>query len=238
MAPILGPLSGTLETLGTLPDDQRAMIQAMASEARPGLALIYGFPERIVLASSTEGGLFSSMMNQLSGATGLLSMQQSLARAVHQVRPSAEPGRYQGIASPMSAVIELDGLGVRFGRRPILKELRGSLSGRAIGLLGPNGAGKTTLIHTLLGFHSPTEGTARIFGNISATIARRSAPSRATCRRTTRSSPAVGGAAGASDGRAERAAPASRRSSAPTRPCSTSGWAKRATATSRPTRWA
>jgi ABC-2 type transport system ATP-binding protein len=31
-------------------------------------------------------------------------------------------------------------------------------------LLGPNGAGKTTLIHTLLGFHPPSSGTARIFG--------------------------------------------------------------------------
>src|SRR5882762_148146 len=61
-------------------------------------------------------------------------------------------------------VIELDGLSVRFGRRPILKELRGDLRGRAIGLLGPNGAGKTTLIHTLLGFHSPSSGTAHIFG--------------------------------------------------------------------------
>jgi ABC-2 type transport system ATP-binding protein len=64
----------------------------------------------------------------------------------------------------MSAVIELDGLGVRFGRRQILKQLRGSFSGRAIGLLGPNGAGKTTLIHTLLGFHPANQGTARIFG--------------------------------------------------------------------------
>ncbi len=64
----------------------------------------------------------------------------------------------------MHAVIELDGLSVRFGGRPILKQLQGSLSGRAIGLLGPNGAGKTTLIHTLLGFHPPSEGTARIFG--------------------------------------------------------------------------
>jgi ABC-2 type transport system ATP-binding protein len=64
----------------------------------------------------------------------------------------------------MSAVIELDGLSVRFGPRPILRQLRGTLRGRAIGLLGPNGAGKTTLIHTLLGFHAPSEGTARIFG--------------------------------------------------------------------------
>ena len=60
--------------------------------------------------------------------------------------------------------IELQGLGVRFGARPILLGLTARLSGRAIGLLGPNGAGKTTLIHTLLGFHPPSEGTARIHG--------------------------------------------------------------------------
>ena len=63
-----------------------------------------------------------------------------------------------------SGVITLDNLSVSFGGRPILKDLRGELRGRAIGLLGPNGAGKTTLIHTLLGFHPPSAGTARIFG--------------------------------------------------------------------------
>jgi ABC-2 type transport system ATP-binding protein len=62
-------------------------------------------------------------------------------------------------------VIDLHGLSVSFGRRPILKNLRGDLRGKAIGLLGPNGAGKTTLIHTLLGFHEPTGGTAQIFGH-------------------------------------------------------------------------
>ncbi|MEO8129178.1 MAG: ABC transporter ATP-binding protein, partial [Bryobacteraceae bacterium] len=40
----------------------------------------------------------------------------------------------------------------------------GSLRGRAVGLLGPNGAGKSTLINTLLGFHAPSSGTARLFG--------------------------------------------------------------------------
>ncbi|HEX8774492.1 MAG TPA: ABC transporter ATP-binding protein [Pyrinomonadaceae bacterium] len=64
----------------------------------------------------------------------------------------------------MNPVITLDGLGVQFGGRPILKDLRGTLAGRSIGLLGPNGAGKTTLIHTLLGFHPPSTGTAHIFG--------------------------------------------------------------------------
>jgi ABC-2 type transport system ATP-binding protein len=63
------------------------------------------------------------------------------------------------------AVVDLHGLSVTFGRRPILKNLRGDLRGKAIGLLGPNGAGKTTLIHTLLGFHQPSAGTAQIFGN-------------------------------------------------------------------------
>ena len=69
-------------------------------------------------------------------------------------------------------VIELQGLAVQFGGRPILKGLSASLTGRCIGLLGPNGAGKTTLLHTLLGFHAPSAGTARIFGHDIKTEAR------------------------------------------------------------------
>lgn len=65
----------------------------------------------------------------------------------------------------MAPVIEFDNLRVRFGSLEALKGLTGSLSGKSIGLLGPNGAGKTTLIHTLLGFHKPCEGTARIFSH-------------------------------------------------------------------------
>jgi ABC-2 type transport system ATP-binding protein len=76
------------------------------------------------------------------------------AAAVTDPQPNGDP----------SGVITLDGLSVSFGGRPILKDLHGELRGRAIGLLGPNGAGKTTLIHTLLGFHPPASGTARIFG--------------------------------------------------------------------------
>src|SRR5579862_2912038 len=64
----------------------------------------------------------------------------------------------------MPPIVELDGLGVRFGKRDILKDLRVSLSGRTIGLLGPNGAGKSTLIQTLVGFLRPSSGTARVLG--------------------------------------------------------------------------
>lgn len=71
-----------------------------------------------------------------------------------------------------TSVVELDNLAVELGGRPILKGLTGTLTGRAIGLLGPNGAGKSTLLNTLLGFHRPTSGTARIFGKDIRTEAR------------------------------------------------------------------
>jgi len=61
-------------------------------------------------------------------------------------------------------VIDLDGVEVRLANRTVLDNLTGELHGQAIGLLGPNGAGKSTLINTLLGFHLPSKGTARVFG--------------------------------------------------------------------------
>jgi ABC-2 type transport system ATP-binding protein len=64
----------------------------------------------------------------------------------------------------MTPTVELAGLEVQLGKRTILNDLSCSLPGRTIGLLGPNGAGKSTLINTLLGFHKPVRGTARVLG--------------------------------------------------------------------------
>jgi len=61
-------------------------------------------------------------------------------------------------------VIDLDRLVVQLGGRTVLDGLAGELRGHAIGLLGPNGAGKSTLINTLLGFHTPASGNARVLG--------------------------------------------------------------------------
>ncbi|HEY1578824.1 MAG TPA: ABC transporter ATP-binding protein [Terracidiphilus sp.] len=61
-------------------------------------------------------------------------------------------------------VIQLDRLEVRLGGRTVLNGLTGELRGHAIGLLGPNGAGKSTLINTLLGFHGPAGGSAKVLG--------------------------------------------------------------------------
>lgn len=86
-------------------------------------------------------------------------MSMALSATVHQEELTTQ------MAYDEPAVIDLHGLSVNFGKRQILKNLRGDLRGKAIGLLGPNGAGKTTLIHTLLGFHEPSSGTAQIFGH-------------------------------------------------------------------------
>lgn len=87
-------------------------------------------------------------------------MVASNASQSNTLEPSAQIS-----SSDNHPVIELDGLSVKFGKRQILKDLRANLRGRAIGLLGPNGAGKTTLIHTLLGFHPTSSGTARVLGH-------------------------------------------------------------------------
>ena len=67
-----------------------------------------------------------------------------------------------------SPVVELENLKVKLGGREILHGISShfgtSGEGKAIGLLGPNGAGKSTLILTLLGFHKPIEGHARVLG--------------------------------------------------------------------------
>ncbi len=78
--------------------------------------------------------------------------------------PAASALPAAAAAAALPPIIELDGLSVSLGGRPVLRSLTASLTGRCIGLLGPNGAGKTTLLHTLLGFFRPSGGTARVFG--------------------------------------------------------------------------
>jgi ABC-2 type transport system ATP-binding protein len=62
-------------------------------------------------------------------------------------------------------VIEVEGLTKRYGEVLANDGLTFEVeAGEIFGYLGPNGAGKTTTIRTLLGFQSPTSGTARILG--------------------------------------------------------------------------
>jgi ABC-2 type transport system ATP-binding protein len=63
------------------------------------------------------------------------------------------------------AAIEVSGLTKTYGEVLANDDLTFSVrEGEIFGYLGPNGAGKTTTIRTLMGFQSPTAGTARVLG--------------------------------------------------------------------------
>ena len=60
-------------------------------------------------------------------------------------------------------LIELRGVGKRYGSVVALGGVDARIDGRIIGLLGPNGAGKSTLLKCLLGL-IPHDGEARVLG--------------------------------------------------------------------------
>jgi ABC-2 type transport system ATP-binding protein len=68
------------------------------------------------------------------------------------------------VAQTDTELVAFDALGVSYGAHPALVSVTGTFGNGATGLLGPNGAGKTTLLKTLLGFLTPTTGSARAFG--------------------------------------------------------------------------
>lgn len=65
----------------------------------------------------------------------------------------------------MSAALEAEGLGMRYGRLWALRDCGlQAPAGSVIALVGPNGAGKTTLLQLVAGLLSPTAGTITVFG--------------------------------------------------------------------------
>jgi ABC-2 type transport system ATP-binding protein len=65
----------------------------------------------------------------------------------------------------MSAVIEANGLGMRYRRTWALRDCTLAIPhGRVVGLVGPNGAGKTTLLHLATGLLAPACGTISVLG--------------------------------------------------------------------------
>jgi ABC-2 type transport system ATP-binding protein len=64
------------------------------------------------------------------------------------------------------AAIEVDGLTKDYGEVLANDDLTFEVAeGEVFGYLGPNGAGKTTTIRTLMGFQSPTAGSATVLGH-------------------------------------------------------------------------
>jgi ABC-2 type transport system ATP-binding protein len=62
--------------------------------------------------------------------------------------------------------IKTDGLTKYYGETRGIEDLSLSVrEGEVFGFLGPNGAGKSTTIRTLMGFQSPTDGSATVLGH-------------------------------------------------------------------------
>ena len=63
------------------------------------------------------------------------------------------------------SLLEVNGLGIRFGGLRVLSDIAFSIEKNEIlGVIGPNGAGKTTLFNLITGIYKPTEGTIRFDG--------------------------------------------------------------------------
>ena len=91
------------------------------------------------------------MHNLLSGSEG---------RAV-----SAQGG------GPATALLEVDGLNVRYGGVRAVSDVSFSVEeGSVTGLIGPNGAGKTSIIDALTGYHAPSAGTVTFAGEDITTL--------------------------------------------------------------------
>lgn len=74
------------------------------------------------------------------------------------------PGQVVTAAAP--PVVELEHVGVRLGKRTVLRDVTFSLApGEFMGVIGSNGAGKTTLLRVLLGLVRPDHGRAEVFGH-------------------------------------------------------------------------
>ncbi|ABQ29582.1 MULTISPECIES: ABC transporter ATP-binding protein [Acidiphilium] len=65
----------------------------------------------------------------------------------------------------MSALLELHGVGIRFGGLRAVDRLSFTVDkGQIVALIGPNGAGKTTVFNMITGVYRPTEGSIRFEG--------------------------------------------------------------------------
>ncbi|MBA2521621.1 MAG: ABC transporter ATP-binding protein [Chloroflexia bacterium] len=65
----------------------------------------------------------------------------------------------------MSALLEIHGLGKRFGGLAANRNISFDVNeGEVVGLIGPNGAGKTTLFNCISGFFPPSSGSVRFAG--------------------------------------------------------------------------
>ncbi len=65
----------------------------------------------------------------------------------------------------MTALLEIEGLGIRFGGLKAVQDVSFSVKpGEIVSVIGPNGAGKTTLFNMISGVYQPGQGKVKLLG--------------------------------------------------------------------------
>jgi phospholipid/cholesterol/gamma-HCH transport system ATP-binding protein len=79
--------------------------------------------------------------------------------------PALAADRRPTPAEPSRPILELEGVGVRFGRQQVLRDITLSIpAGETLAVLGESGCGKTVLLKTLIGLVRPGGGSVRYEG--------------------------------------------------------------------------
>ena len=79
----------------------------------------------------------------------------------------------RGAVVPLSTLLEVDGVSMRFGGVTALQDVSFDVAAGAIcGLIGPNGAGKTTLFNCISRLYDPHAGSIRFEGRPLASFAK------------------------------------------------------------------
>ena len=77
--------------------------------------------------------------------------------------PRSDVSPHAGSDAPPA--IELDGIWKFYGTTPAVRDVHLTVNaGEVVGLVGDNGSGKSTLVKIMMGYHRPTRGTVRLFG--------------------------------------------------------------------------
>ena len=93
------------------------------------------------------------------------TIERNEPREWNPVNADTPPDGPEGLGpAGVSPVVELENVGVRYGKNWALQGVSVSFPAGAVGLLGPNGAGKSTLIRALLGLLVPDRGRLRALG--------------------------------------------------------------------------
>ena len=75
-------------------------------------------------------------------------------------------GPYSKEGAGVPPVVELEGIWKFYGATPAVRDVNLTVRpGEVVGLVGDNGSGKSTLVKIIMGYHRPTRGTVRLFGN-------------------------------------------------------------------------